>query len=210
MNSWLWWMSRSSGAISTFSFDTGMSTRRWPAWQALRTRVSMSATGSVMLISGSVLLPAGLAHAGNFPAQRKLTETNAAQLELAERAPAAAAPLTPIVAAHLELRLALDLLHPRPLRHRQNLLADRDGGFAPEGHPQLAQQRLSGVVPPGGRHERDIHAMNPLDLVVVDLREDHLLLDPHRVVAPAVEAVRRQPAEIAHTRHRNRDEPVEK
>src|SRR5437016_12810533 len=187
-----------------------MSTRRWPAWQALRTRVSISATGSITLISRSVLLPTGFAHAGNFPAQRELAETNAAQPELAERPSAASAALAPVVAAHLELRLPLDLLHPRPLRHRQSLLGDRDGGFAPEGHPQLAQQCLSGVVPPGGRHERDIHAMDLLDLVVVDLREDHLLLDPHRVVAPAVEAVRRQPAEIAHTRHRNRDEPVEK
>src|SRR5437016_14395120 len=99
-----------------------MSTRRWPAWQALRTRVSISATGSITLISRSVLLPTGFAHAGNFPAQRELTETNAAQLELAKRTPAAAAPLTTIVAAHLELRLALDLLHPRPFRHRQSLL----------------------------------------------------------------------------------------
>src|SRR5882757_9171780 len=144
-----------------------MSTRRWPAMQALRTRVSISATGSMTLISCP--LPAGFAHAGNFPAQRELTETNAAQLELAERAPAAAAALTAIVAAHLELRLPLDLLHPRPLRHPASLLVDRDGGFAPEGHPQLAQQRLGGVVPPGGGHERDIHAMDLLDLVVVYL-----------------------------------------
>src|SRR5205085_623564 len=144
-----------------------------------------------------------------FPAQRELAETNAAQPKLAERPSAAAAPLTAVIAAHLELRLPLDLLHPRPFRHRRSLLSDRDRGFAPEGHPQLAQQRLRGVVPPGGRHERDIHAMDLLDLVVLDLREEHLLLDPHRVIPPAVEAVRRQPAEIAHARHRDRDEPVE-
>src|SRR6059036_1307959 len=48
-----------------------MSTRRWPAWQALRTRVSISATGSITLISRSVLLPTGFAHAGNFPACAK-------------------------------------------------------------------------------------------------------------------------------------------
>src|SRR5919109_507111 len=202
------WLSRSSRAISTFSFDTGMSTRRWPAWQALRTRVSMSATGSITLISRP--LPAGFAHAGNFPAQRELTETDAAQLELAGRTTAAAAPLAAVVGAHLELRLPLDLLHPRPLRHPASLLVDCDGGFAPEGHPQLAQQRLRGVVPAGRRHERDIHAMDLLDLVVVDLREDHLLLDPHRVVAPAVEAVRWQPTEVAHARDRDRDEPIEK
>src|SRR5690242_16222169 len=94
-----------------------MSTRRWPAWQALRTRVSMSATGSVTLISRPVLLPTGLAHAGDLPAQCELAETDAAQLELAQRAPAAAAALAPVIAAHFELRLPLDLLHPRLLRH---------------------------------------------------------------------------------------------
>src|SRR5438552_11731088 len=94
-----------------------MSTRRWPAWQALRTRVSMSATGSVMLISCSVLLPAGFAHAGNFPAQPALAETNAAQPELAERPPAATTALAPVVAPHFELRLPLALFHPRLLPH---------------------------------------------------------------------------------------------
>src|SRR5437667_3994276 len=62
-------------------------------------------------------LPTGFAHAGNFPAQRELAETNAAQPELAERAPAAAAALAPVVAPHFELRLPLDLLHPRLLGH---------------------------------------------------------------------------------------------
>src|SRR5439155_17308997 len=41
----------------------------------------------------SPVLPAGFAHAGNLPAQRKLTETDAAQLELPQRAAAAAAAL---------------------------------------------------------------------------------------------------------------------
>src|SRR2546427_11339928 len=94
-----------------------MSTRRWPAWQAFRTRVRISATGSITLISRSVLLPTGFAHAGNFPAQRELAETNAAQPELAEGAPAATAALAPVIAPHLELRLPLDLFHPRLLRH---------------------------------------------------------------------------------------------
>src|SRR5439155_22947928 len=99
------------------SLDPGMSTRRSPAWQPLRTRVSMSGTGSVMLMSCSVLLPTGFAPAENLPAQRELAETNTAQPELAERPATAAAPLAPVVAAHLELRLPLDLLHPRLLRH---------------------------------------------------------------------------------------------
>src|SRR6202165_4378004 len=86
-----------------------MSTRRWPAIQALRTRVSISATGSMTLIACP--LPAGFAHAGDFPAQRKLTETDAAQFELAERAAAPAAALTPVVAPHLEHVPPLHPLH---------------------------------------------------------------------------------------------------
>src|SRR6058998_3439869 len=57
----------SSRAISTFSFDTGMSTRRCPAWQALRTRVSISATGSITLISRSVLYQLALRTPGISP-----------------------------------------------------------------------------------------------------------------------------------------------
>src|SRR5438552_4743215 len=94
-----------------------MSTRRWPAWQALRTRVSMSATGSVTLISPSVLLPAGFAHAGNLPAQREIAETNASQFELVQRAATAAASLASVIAAHLELRFPLALIEPGLLRY---------------------------------------------------------------------------------------------
>src|SRR2546428_7852265 len=89
-----------------------MSTRRCPAWQALRTRVSMSATGSITLISRSVLLPAGFAHAGNFPAQRELAETNAAQPDLPDRPPPAPPGLPPEEPPHLNLRLPLDLRNP--------------------------------------------------------------------------------------------------
>src|SRR6478735_4649334 len=42
-------------AISTFTFDAGMSTRRCFDPQALRIRVNMSAIGSVMLIGDSCL-----------------------------------------------------------------------------------------------------------------------------------------------------------
>src|SRR5262249_48275629 len=46
-------------------------------------------------------------------------------------------------------------------------------------------------------------------LVVVDLGEDDVFLDADRVVAPAVEALRRQAAEVAHARQRNVDQPVD-
>ena len=39
------------------------------------------------------------------------------------------------------------------------------------------------VVAPGRGHDRDVHPVDLLDLVVVDLGEDHLLLDAERVVA---------------------------
>src|SRR6266566_4086128 len=104
-------------AISTFNFDTGMSARRCPAVQALRTRVSMSATGSVRLISSFRSLPTGLAHAGDFPAQCELAETDATQPELAEGATAPPTALAAVIAAHLELRFPLDLLRPALLGH---------------------------------------------------------------------------------------------
>src|SRR6266571_4868571 len=62
-------------------------------------------------------LPTGLAHAGDLPTERELAETDAAQLEFAQRAAAAAAALAAVVAAHPELGLPLDLLDPRLLRH---------------------------------------------------------------------------------------------
>src|SRR2546426_9849130 len=112
-----------------------MSTRRCPAWQALRTRVSMSATGSVRFILGVRPLPAGLTHAGDLAAKGQLPEADAAQLELAQRAAAATAALTAVVAAHLELRRPLYLFDPRLLRH--SLSSGRRAGgrcLGPERH----------------------------------------------------------------------------
>src|SRR6266581_3676532 len=63
------------------------------------------------------LLPAGFAHAGNLPAQRQLTEADAAKLELAQSAAAAAAAPAAVVAPHLELRALLHSFNPRLLRH---------------------------------------------------------------------------------------------
>src|ERR1044072_2175738 len=96
-------------AISSFSFDAGMSTRECLAAIALRIRVSMSAIGSVitqtpkqMLDVGcqmsvrrqpltsniqhltSALLPARLDDARNLPLECQFAEADAAQLELAQ------------------------------------------------------------------------------------------------------------------------------
>src|SRR5215813_11521055 len=100
-------------AISVFSLDAGTSTFGWRAWIALRTRVSMSAMGSLVirllqrgrepgaragasrtppwpLVPGPrppVFLPARLDHAWNLAVQRELPETQAANAELAQIPP---------------------------------------------------------------------------------------------------------------------------
>src|SRR3990172_11368330 len=95
-----------------------MSTRRCPARQALRIRVSMSETGSVMLIvSGDVLSPTGLAHPGDFPLEREFAEADTTQAELAEIRPRAPAALAAVVLPHRELGRPLLLLDQRLLSH---------------------------------------------------------------------------------------------
>src|SRR2546426_11301583 len=113
-------------AISSFSFEAGISTRECLAAMALRIRVNISAIGSVMLYSkircrvsgaGWFLLipgtpatrhpassPARLHDAGNLSLQRQLAKTDATQIELAQVAARAATPLATSVLAHAKLR----------------------------------------------------------------------------------------------------------
>src|SRR5690606_40368337 len=108
------WFAFRMRATSTFSCDTGMSTQRWPEPAPLRRRVSMSAIGSVIM---SVSSPARLADPGDLPLQGHLSEADPADAELADEGARPAAPLAAVVAAHLELGLALGLLDQRLLRH---------------------------------------------------------------------------------------------
>src|SRR6185503_10908891 len=57
--------------------------------------------------------------------------------------------------------------------------------------------------------DRDVEALDRVDLVVLDLREDDLLADTHGEVAAAVEPARRHAAEVADARQRDVDETVE-
>ena len=61
----------------------------------------------------------------------------------------------------------------------------------------------------GGGHERDVHALDLLDLGVVDLLEDQVVADPQRVAAAAVEALRRHAAEVANARQRDGQQAIE-
>src|SRR5437588_12505229 len=108
-------------AISTFSFETGMSTRRCFAPHAFLILVSMSAIGSVMLLKSWTCrgerLPACLAYARDVPRQRQLAETDSADAKGAQERPRPAAACAAVVLSDAELRLPLALLHHGFARH---------------------------------------------------------------------------------------------
>src|SRR6476660_7858114 len=72
-------------AISVFSLEAGTSTFGWRAWIALRTRVSMSAIGSLVIVLLLPFLPASLGHTRNLAIQGELAEAEAANSELAQK-----------------------------------------------------------------------------------------------------------------------------
>src|SRR6202000_1422462 len=73
----------------------------------------------------------------------------------------------------------------------------------PEREVESRQQGPRLVVGPGRGADRDVHATRLRDLVEIDLGENDVLLDAERVIAAAVEALRVQPAEVAHAGQRH-------
>src|SRR5437763_17091522 len=63
----------------------------------------------------------------------------------------------------------------------------------------------------GGRRgdHGDVHAPDPVDLVLVDLVEHDLLRETEGVVAPTVELLRGQTTEVADARERERQQAVQ-
>src|SRR4051794_39551311 len=123
------------------SFECGSLTSSWYAEFALRRRVKKSAMGSVIVMvtcqpfspgsplpgtrtAGPVakwelmLLPAGLADAGQLARVCHLAKADPAEPELAEHGVRAAAPLAAGVGAHGELRLLRGLVDQCFLGHR--------------------------------------------------------------------------------------------
>src|SRR3989441_9751238 len=72
----------------------------------------------------------------------------------------------------------------------------------PERHAEVREEGLRVLVGPCRRDDADIHAANLVDLVVDDLGEDHLLAEPERVVATAVEPLRWHALEVARSEER--------
>src|SRR4029453_16257692 len=81
--------------------------------------------------------------------------------------------------------------------------------FCAEREAELAQERERLFIRVRRRRDGDVEAAHGLHVVVVDLRKDDLLPNPNRIVAPAVEARRREAAEVANARERDRDEAVQ-
>src|SRR5262245_29298503 len=104
-------------AISAFILEAGTSTVLWRAMRPLRSRVSRSAIGSVMLI---VLdsSPARLRHPGEGSLQGQVPEADPADLELAQVAAGAPAAPTAGVLPYRELAGGRCLRHPRLGCHR--------------------------------------------------------------------------------------------
>src|SRR5512139_2305419 len=90
-------------AISSFSLEDGMSTFSSFALLALRMRVSISAIGSVIIVSNPSRLPAGPYNTRDLSPQRPVPETDAAHIEVPQISPGPAAQRTAVIRAHLEL-----------------------------------------------------------------------------------------------------------
>src|SRR4051812_46783048 len=101
-------------AISTFSFELGISTRSCSALLALRIRVSMSATGSVSI---RCLLPGALGHPGDHALVGELPQADPAEPELLEHGARPPALVAAGVVAHLVLGGARGLRDHRLLGH---------------------------------------------------------------------------------------------
>src|SRR6516164_194459 len=80
----------------------------------------------------------------------------------------------------------------------------------PEREIESRQQRPRLIVAARRRAYGDVHAPDIGHLVVIDLWENNVLTDAERVVAAPIEALRIEPAEVAHARQRNGDQPVKK
>src|SRR5918997_4335014 len=136
----------------------------------------MSAIGSVIVMGCCASFsPGGLRDAGELALVRHLSNADPAQAELAVNRLGPAALLASGIGADAELRLA-GLLDP------ERCLGHLSSSVGPEREAEVTQQRPALVVGRGCGHERDVHATDPVDLVLVDLVEHHLLVETEGVV----------------------------
>src|SRR5690349_18923708 len=82
-----------------------------------------------------------------------------------------------------------------------SLLAEREIEGIEQGFALLVVLRRRG--------DRDVHAPELVDLVVLDFREDDLFLDAEAEVAATIERTRVDAAEVTDAGNRDRDETIE-
>src|SRR5579863_3812313 len=104
-------------ARDSLSLELGIFTLSCMAVLALRMRVSMSATGSVIVMSAFLPSPARLGDPGDLPGVHHDAQTDATQPELAQHGPGPATTAAPGVGPHLELGRSLLLLDQCLLGH---------------------------------------------------------------------------------------------
>src|SRR5579862_7205565 len=97
-------------ARDSFSLELGILTLSCMAVLALRIRVSMSATGSVIVMSAFLPSPAGLGDTGDLSRVHHHTQADATEAELAQDGPRTSAAPAPRVGPDLELGRPLLLL----------------------------------------------------------------------------------------------------
>src|SRR5215218_7777157 len=145
-----------TSASATFCFEDGILTRSCIAVLALRTRVSMSAMGSVIMVVPPS--PTALRQTGDLAGVGQVAQADAAQAELAEHGAGPTTATATGVAAHLELglrgglvdqcllcHLAYFLLPPRtgPRPRRRCLGAGALGSSAVRnGNPKASSRAL--------------------------------------------------------------------
>src|SRR4051812_8956031 len=108
---------------------------------ALRMRVSMSETGSVIMGS-----PARLDHAGDFSLEREKSQANTTELEVAVVAACAAANLAPAGAARRKLRSTIELCELTGSSHFCLSAVRGCLSNGPEGHAELGEERSPLVI----------------------------------------------------------------
>ena len=75
--------------------------------------------------------------------------------------------------------------------------------------PKALQKGAGSVVVLRRGDDGDVHALELVDLRVIDLGEDELVAETEGVVATAIEALRGDAAEVADAGKSDRDEAVE-
>src|SRR5690606_776432 len=147
----------------------------WRASAALRMRASMSAIGSVSIVS-----PTRLGYARQLAAQRHQPEAQPAQVEVTIHGFGTSTDVATPDQPGFELGGAA---HLRPLtctRHQST----------PEWHTELTEELLGFLIGLGGSDHGYVHALDFVDLVEVNLGKHDLLSQTQRVVARAVEGAR--------------------